>query len=162
MERRLTIIYTVSAAATICAGCVAIGAVFGSPFAQARPAVHSAVERVETVEDYIVVPSPTTTIATTAPASTPVIDHATFAAQVAAPAPVDTTPVTTARAADRAAEAPIPAPATTLSTQPPPSPATTPAAPPTSDDHYGSHERHQSDDAGGDDTHNGGHEGGDD
>jgi hypothetical protein len=143
LERRLTITYAVSAVATLCTAGLAIATVFGSPLVQARPGINPGVARVETVDDYVVVPSSATTTAITI--ATTVMDHAYLATRAPAAVPADTAPDT---AVVRAAETSIPVAATISPTTV--HPTSTQQRPPTpdqtSDDDYGSPKHKHSDD----------------
>ena len=118
LERRLAITYALSATATLVTACVAIATVSGGLFAQAAPSRKAGVKQVELVDNYIVVHSPTTTIAA-APQSA--LMQAFIVAPAPAPAPDPTDPPTTVAAPPAAkVQPPAPAPA------PPPPSATEP------------------------------------
>lgn len=117
LERRLAITYAVSATATLCTACVAIATVSGGLFANAAPSLNGGVKQVELVDDYIVVHSPATSIAT-APQSA--LMQAFVVAPTTTLAPTPTDPPDTV-----AAPAPAPATATVQPLAPAPEPVHT-------------------------------------
>jgi uncharacterized membrane protein YgcG len=139
LERRLAITYAVSTSIMLSAACVAVATVSGGLFVQAAPGLNAGIKKVEMIDDYIVLHSPTTS------PSTAEVTKAYIVAPAAALVPDPTVPPSTDSAPEILnVQPPAPAPApvhkAAPAVAPMPAPAPTPVvheqhriSPPTTD-----------------------------